>query len=109
MTIDDLTPDAQRAAVTSFAKFYLSKAANEGLDVFAQRDTSGHIADINQWLSENASFRPEDKLAGLIANRYANFVVLLKTIDTPFNGQGIAAEPWADWFATQQTKIAQGR
>ncbi|WP_179394087.1 hypothetical protein [Lacticaseibacillus absianus] len=109
LTIDDLTPDAQRAAVSGFAKFYLNKYTHEGLDVLAQRNSSGHIADINQWLVDNVNFSSEEKLTGLITSRYDNLVALLKALKTPFNNQGIPAEPWADWFDQQLARVVQGR
>ncbi|MFD1430080.1 hypothetical protein [Lacticaseibacillus mingshuiensis] len=109
VTINELTPDAQNAAVESFAKFYLDKFSNEGLDVIAQIDGTGHIADINQWLIDNPALSSEARIAGLLVARQDNFVELLSVLKTTFNESGIPDVSWSDWFKEQETKIPQGR
>ncbi|WP_125702561.1 hypothetical protein [Lacticaseibacillus daqingensis] len=109
LTVNELAPDAQDAAVGSFAQFYLEKYTHEGLDVFAQIDTTGHIADINQWLVDNVNFLHEEKLHGLIQSRSANFVALLQVLKAPFNRNGQPLTSWSTWFADQIAKIPQGR
>ncbi|WP_262315630.1 hypothetical protein [Lacticaseibacillus parakribbianus] len=109
LTISELTPEAQHAAVESFAKFYLDKYQHEGLDLFAQIDTSGHIADINQWLVDNVNFLHDEKLQGLVQNRSDNFIALLKVLKSTFNANGIPDIPWQTWFDREIAAVAQGR
>lgn len=107
--IGDLSPEAQHTALEGFAKFYLAKYRNEGLDVIAQIDEKGHIADINQWLLDNRNFDTAELLAGLVSARGTNLTELLTTLKAPFNSNGIPATPWDDWFAASEAKIPQGR
>lgn len=108
-TIETLSPDAQRKALTDFTKFYLDKYHHEGLDLIAQADGLGHIADINAWLSANTNFSTAELQAGLLAARGDNLIALLAAIKAPFTDAGVPETPWEDWFKASLAKIPQGR
>lgn len=107
--ITELTPEAQAKAVRDFTQFYLDKYRNEGLDLIAQADESGHVADINAWLSANHSFSTEELLDGLIADRGDNLKALLAAIKAPFDDNGLPETPWNDWYKASLASIPQGR
>ncbi|WP_407893230.1 hypothetical protein [Lacticaseibacillus sp. N501-2] len=108
-SISELTADAQQKALSDFIDFYLDKYRNEGLDLIAQADTTGHIADINAWLMDNRSFSREELAAGLLRERGANLIALLNTINAPFNDNGLPETPWNEWFKSDLQSIPQGR
>lgn len=108
-SITDLTSDAQLKALSDFIDFYLDKFRNEGLDLIAQADTTGHIADINAWLMANQSFNKEELKSGLLSERGDNLIALLNTINAPFNDNGLPVTPWNEWFKADLDTIPQGR
>ncbi|WP_461213785.1 hypothetical protein [Lacticaseibacillus sp. GG6-2] len=108
-TIDELTPEAQAKALSDFTKFYLDKYRHEGLDLIAQADGAGHVADINAWLVANANFTTAELQAGLLADRGDNIKALLTAIKAPFTEAGLPQTPWDEWFKQSLASIPQGR
>lgn len=108
-TITELTPEAQAKAVRDFTQFYLDKYRDEGLDIIAQADESGHVADINAWLSANHSFSTQELIDGLLSARGDNLMALLAAIKAPFDDNGLPETPWNDWFKQTLAAIPQGR
>ena len=108
-SISELTPEAQQKALSDFIEFYLDKFHNEGLDLIAQADTTGHIADINAWIMANTTFTHEELAAGLLRERGENLIALLNTINAPFNENGLPETPWNEWFKSDLNTIPQGR
>ncbi|MFD1484391.1 hypothetical protein ACFQ5J_03985 [Lacticaseibacillus baoqingensis] len=107
--IDELTPEAKQKALSDFTAFYLDKYRHEGLDLIAQIDEKGDVADINHWLMANRAFSTAELIAGLLANRRENLTALLRVLQTPFNENGIPDTPWNDWFKATLATIPQGR
>lgn len=108
-TINELAPEAQAKALSDFTQFYLDKYQHEGLDLIAQADSAGHVADINAWLAANTTFSTAELLAGLLADRGANIKALLVAIHAPFTAAGLPETPWEEWFKQSLAGIPQGR
>ncbi|WP_338216459.1 hypothetical protein [Lacticaseibacillus salsurivasis] len=106
---DALSDSAKHTALVGFAKFYIEKYYNEGLDLLAQIDVSGHVADINQWLIDNDSFLKAEKLDGLVADRGDNMAALLVALKAPFTANGQPETPWNTWFKDEIGQAQQGR
>lgn len=109
LLITDLTDKAQDTALDDFVDFYLEKFSNEGLDIVAQEDGKGHVADINEWLIENRNFMSDEKKEGLIANRRGNLIELLTALKAKFNANGTPVKAWDAWYDGVVTKVPQGR
>ena len=107
-TIDQLNEAAQKTALETFAKFYLSRFFGDGLDVFSQLDEQGDLADINHYLLDNRTLTREELTIGLLTHRSGNLLDLLKQVNVTFNAQGAPETPWAKWYADQIEGLPQG-
>ncbi|WDF82449.1 hypothetical protein PQ472_11230 [Lacticaseibacillus pabuli] len=100
LSFEELSDDAKKTAVAEFARFYVRRYRTNGLDIFAQLDqTSGYIADINQYLFENTSLHSDELLAGALQMRSDNFAGLISDLDLTYDKQGHAKPTLAEWYA----------
>lgn len=106
LQFDQLSESAQTIAVNQFGKFYVQHFRADGLDLFAQLERSGYIADINQYLMENAALHSDELLAGLVKNRSANLALLIKALGITFAEDGTAQPSLAQWYLNQKTQLA---
>jgi hypothetical protein len=105
LQFDQLTDAAQSIAVTQFGRFYVRYFRTEGLDVFAQLDRSGYIADINQYLMENSALHSDELLTGLIQNRSQNLAHLISALGITFAEDGTAQPTLEQWYLNAKTQL----
>lgn len=107
LQFDQLSEPAQSVALTQFGRFYLRYFRTEGLDVFAQLERSGYIADINQYLMENSALHSDELLTGLIKSRGQNLAHLISALGITFAEDGSAQPTLEQWYLNEKTEVAR--
>lgn len=94
----DLSADAKTVAVAQFGRFYVQRYRTTGLDLLAQMDRSGRIADINQFLMENATLHSDELVTGVLAHRNENLADLIASLGLTYDVNGHANPALAAWY-----------
>lgn len=94
----DLSADAQTVAVAQFGRFYVKRYRTTGLDLLAQLDRSGRIADINQYIMENATLHSDELVMGVIKHRSGNLAGLITDLGLTYGLNGHALPTLDEWY-----------
>ncbi|WP_125571157.1 hypothetical protein [Lacticaseibacillus songhuajiangensis] len=106
LSFDQLNDQAKNNAVTDFGRFYVKHLRTDGLDVFAQLDHSGYIADINEYMMENTALHSDELLSSVIRQRRGNLEGLIQQMGLQFNDEGKAQPELEQWYLNEKSATA---
>lgn len=108
ISFDQLSDQAQDTAVNTFGRFYVKHFRTDGLDVFAQLDRTGYIADINSFMMENSSLHSDELLEGVVARRRGNLIGLIKALGLTFDESGKPQPTLEQWYLDKKSGAVTG-
>lgn len=103
ISFDQLSEAAQDTAVNNFGRFYVKHFRTDGLDVIAQLDRTGYIADINGFMTENSSLHSDELLEGVVARRRGNMIGLIKALGLTFDESGKPQPSLEQWYLDKKS------
>ncbi|WP_283583208.1 hypothetical protein [Limosilactobacillus difficilis] len=97
LSFADLSEEAQKTALDSFADFYVAGFKADDLEIINMNANDEDMAMINHLIGEN-KFMTNDNLKEVsLARTKQNYLNVIKSLDMTYTQDGQPSESWVKW------------
>lgn len=101
----DLTPAAQETALKAFARFYVQRYKQDGLEIIGGHANDRDVAEVNQILSENPTGTVDHDAAVSLRLVGSVYRRILADLDLTFTATGEPEPSYAAWVSAMRAKL----